>query len=84
MLCTGGGRVLCREHDAAMVVPLGWALADRRTPSRRPTRAKSGEWLPVFDHGEDLHGLLKARGRLLSGAFNSGAADTSRWTHAQR
>jgi len=27
-------------------------------------------WLPVFDPDDDLHGLLKARGRLLSRAFN--------------
>jgi hypothetical protein len=27
-------------------------------------------WVPVFDPHDDLHGLLKARGRLLSRAFN--------------
>jgi hypothetical protein len=31
-------------------------------------------WQPVFDERDDLHGLLKARGRLLSRAFNGPAA----------
>jgi hypothetical protein len=32
-------------------------------------------WQPVFDERDDLKGLLKARGRLLSRAFNGFAAD---------
>lgn len=32
-------------------------------------------WLPVFDQSDDLSGLLKARGRLLSRAFNGAATD---------
>jgi hypothetical protein len=32
-------------------------------------------WLPVFDQSDDLSGLLKARGRLLSRAFNGAAPD---------
>jgi hypothetical protein len=32
-------------------------------------------WLPVFDQNDDLSGLLKARGRLLSRAFNGAATD---------
>jgi hypothetical protein len=32
-------------------------------------------WQPVFDERDDLQGLLKARGRLLSRAFNGVAAD---------
>jgi hypothetical protein len=32
-------------------------------------------WQPVFDERDDLQGLLKARGRLLSRAFNGPAAD---------
>jgi hypothetical protein len=32
-------------------------------------------WLPVFDQNDDLAGLLKARGRLLSRAFNGAATD---------
>jgi hypothetical protein len=32
-------------------------------------------WQPVFDERDDLQGLLKARGRLLSRAFNGVVAD---------
>lgn len=32
-------------------------------------------WQPVFDELDDLHGLLKARGRLLSRAFHGVGAD---------
>ena len=32
-------------------------------------------WQPVFDEHDDLHGLLKARGRLLSRAFHGVGAD---------
>jgi hypothetical protein len=32
-------------------------------------------WLPVFDPADDLHGLLNARGRLLSRAFNGAPSD---------
>jgi hypothetical protein len=32
-------------------------------------------WQPVFDQRDDLQGLLKARGRLLSRAFNGVGAD---------
>jgi hypothetical protein len=32
-------------------------------------------WQPVFDERDDLQGLLKARGRLLSRAFHGPAAD---------
>jgi hypothetical protein len=32
-------------------------------------------WQPVFDERDDLHGLLKARGRLLSRAFNGIGVD---------
>ena len=34
-------------------------------------------WVPVFDSSDDLHGLLKARGRLLSRAFNGAPTDPS-------
>jgi hypothetical protein len=34
-------------------------------------------WQPVFDESDDLHGLLKARGRLLSRAFHGVAANDS-------
>ena len=34
-------------------------------------------WQPVFDERDDLQGLLKARGRLLSRAFNGIASDNS-------
>jgi hypothetical protein len=33
-------------------------------------------WLPVFDPSDDLHGLLNARGRLLSRAFNGAPLDS--------
>jgi len=33
-------------------------------------------WVPVFDPADDLHGLLKARGRLLSRAFNGAPTDS--------
>jgi len=126
--------VLCRRHALSMVVPLGWAIDDRREPVPRlfvapdapvepatalpganrrkrppadvpvvdvpPVSATalqlqlddvapiaesedevSGEpaathdapvepWKPSFDQSDDLSGLLKARGRLLSRAFN--------------
>ena len=32
-------------------------------------------WVPVFDTDDDLHGLLKPRGRLLSRAFNGAPLD---------
>jgi len=32
-------------------------------------------WQPVFDQTDDLHGLLNARGRLLSRAFNGAPID---------
>ena len=126
--------VLCRRHALSMVVPLGWAIDDRREPVPRlfvapdapiePTPALPGAnrrkrqvsdvplvdvepvavtalqlqlddvvptaepdvaastepvaiddqpvepWKPSFDQNDDLSGLLKARGRLLSRAFN--------------
>lgn len=34
-------------------------------------------WRPVFDQNDDLSGLLKARGRLLSRAFNGTTTDGS-------
>jgi hypothetical protein len=34
-------------------------------------------WVPAFDARDDLHGLLKARGRLLSRAFNGVPTDPS-------
>ena len=33
-------------------------------------------WVPVFDPADDLHGLLNARGRLLSRAFNGAPTDS--------
>jgi hypothetical protein len=33
-------------------------------------------WVPVFNPADDLNGLLKARGRLLSRAFNGAPTDT--------
>jgi Protein of unknown function (DUF3499) len=33
------GYDLCRSHAARLSVPLGWHLADRRTPSPRPLLA---------------------------------------------
>jgi hypothetical protein len=38
-------------------------------------RAADVAWVPVFDPADDLHGLLKARGRLLSRAFNGAPTD---------
>ncbi|MGD9996044.1 MAG: hypothetical protein AB7L17_21055 [Ilumatobacteraceae bacterium] len=55
------------EHHAPDVDPdLGTAADESEAP-----------WQPVFDEHDDLQGLLKARGRLLSRAFHGVAADGS-------
>lgn len=40
-----------------------------------PESAPEAPWQPHFDETDDLHGLLNARGRLLSRAFQGFAAD---------
>ena len=39
--------------------------------------ATEAAWIPVFDQHDDLEGLLNARGRLLSRAFNGGSTPGS-------
>ncbi len=44
-------------------------------PESAPESAPEAPWQPHFDETDDLHGLLNARGRLLSRAFQGFAAD---------
>lgn len=62
----------CPSEVAAVVaVPVPAPVADEPT-DRRDDRAdhEVAPWMPHFDQSDDLQGLLKARGRLLSRAFN--------------
>jgi hypothetical protein len=46
-----------------------------RDPGAAADESEAAPWQPVFDEHDDLQGLLKARGRLLSRAFHGVAAD---------
>jgi hypothetical protein len=60
------------ERDAEHVAE---HVAEREPDDVDDESAEVLPWQPVFDERDDLQGLLKARGRLLSRAFNGIAAD---------
>lgn len=57
------------DADHAEVEPAAARVGDEPVDATSPLDRPATPWRPVFDQRDDLHGLLRARGSLLSRAF---------------
>jgi hypothetical protein len=65
------------DTEQLMLVPVEVVEPAAAPPATEAEPSAEPAWVPVFDESDDLSGLLRARGRLLSRAFNGAPSSDS-------